>query len=339
MDINIIEKKCTVLLRRALSFEASDILIVPTNEEYSVYFRKYNRRIEIGKIPLILGDKMVSHFKYQSTLDIAEKRKPQSGAFQITEKNNVVSCRISTLPSIFLRESVVIRLMLQNVSSPLEKLCFNSKDATILKNLAHYSHGLIIFSGPTGCGKSTTMYSLLQHCSESLAKHVISLEDPVENNQENLLQIQVNERAGVTYAAGLKAILRHSPDVIMIGEIRDQETAKIAIEAALTGHLVMTTVHAKNSFGCLHRLLDLGVSSTELKQSVLGVATQKLVTLKNDVEDLAAVFELLMEDDLLDAFEALDSGSDYTLSEEKTIHNQIKRGIYNHEILPNALVT
>ena len=123
----------------------------------------------------------------------------------------------------------------------------------------------VFFSGATGSGKTTSLYSLIHHCTTLLHRHVISLEDPVENNQVNLLQIQVNERAGVTYATGLKAILRHSPDVIMIGEIRDKETAHIAIEAALTGHLVLSTIHAKDAVSCLYRLLDLGITLEDLR--------------------------------------------------------------------------
>ena len=134
-----------------------------------------------------------------------------------------------------------------------------------------------MLTGPTGCGKTTTIYSLTAHCVNQLERHVITLEDPVENNHSHLLQIQVNEQSGMTYSAGLKAILRHSPDVIMIGEIRDSETAKIAVQAALTGHLVLTSVHSKDPAGCFYRMMDFGISAEELRQTMVCISAQRLI--------------------------------------------------------------
>lgn len=336
---SIIEKKCIQLLKKGLHFEASDIHLLPINHEYKAYFRKYNQLINIGSIPLAIGEKMISHFKYQSALDISERRRPQSGSFEYREEDSVISCRVSTLPSSIMKESIVIRLMLQNVMKPLEEIAFSEDAAQQLKNIGVKKQGIVIFSGPTGCGKSTTMYSLVNYCSQQLAKHVISLEDPVENNHQQMLQIQVNEKSGVSYEVGLKAILRHSPDVIMIGEIRDRQTAQIAIEAALTGHLVITTIHAKNSFGTLHRLLDLGVSKTELNQTVVSIITQKLVTKNTPDKQLTALFEIMQDEELEHAFHALNEDKMYTLSEEGSINKQILRGVQNETIIPNILTT
>gem|GEM_PF-2584356 len=163
---------------------------------------------------------------------------------------------------------------------------------------------------------------LIHHCTSVLHRHVISLEDPVENNQVNLLQIQVNERAGITYSTGLKAILRHSPDVIMIGEIRDQETAKIAIEAALTGHLVLSTIHAKDSVSCLYRLIDLGVSQEELRQTVIGIVAQILIQIQQQQEGRKALFEILSDDYLAKAIDALKQNFVYELPYLLTLAGQ-----------------
>ncbi|MBQ0137703.1 MAG: Flp pilus assembly complex ATPase component TadA [Kurthia sp.] len=336
---SVVEKKCLQLLQKALDFEATDVHLLPTKEAYSVYFRKYNRSIATGEIPLKLGDKMISHLKYQSGLDISERRRPQSGSFEYVEGVQTISCRVSTLPSVTLNESIIIRLMLQDVAKNLEEIAFSMSAVSKLKKLAQNNQGIIFFCGPTGCGKSTTMYSLLNYCSNQLSKHVISLEDPVENNQNQMLQVQVNEKSGVTYAIGLKAILRHSPDVIMIGEIRDSETAKIAIEAALTGHLVITTIHAKDSFGCLHRLMDLGVSQVELQQTVLSIVTQSLVNKQQENRELTALFEIMDDHLLLEAFDALKHQENFSMPTDETIAYQVTKGVQHGQILANILTT
>lgn len=334
---SIIEKKCIQLLRKGFHFGASDIHLLPMKEHYNAYFRKYNQLISIGEIPLTTGEKMISHFKYQSALDISEKRRPQSGTFEYLENELRISCRVSTLPSSIMRESLVIRLMLQNVAKDLEEIAFSTESAKELEHMVMKKQGIVIFSGPTGCGKSTTMYSLVNYCSQQLSKHVISMEDPVENHHQNMLQIQVNEKSGITYEVGLKAILRHSPDVIMIGEIRDRETAEIAIEAALTGHLVITTIHAKNSFGTLHRLMDLGISKADLYQTVVAIVTQKLVTKNTEERELTALFEIMQDDDLRYAFKALENDESFTEPIQRSIANQILRGVQDEKIIPNIL--
>lgn len=336
---SLIEKKCMQLLNQALELEASDLHMLPTREHYQLFFRKYNRLMAAGEIPLTLGEKMISHFKYQSVLDISEKRRPQSGSFEYITEQKQIACRVSTLPSSTMKESMVVRLMIQNVAKPLQDIVLQIEAAKHLEQIVQAKQGIVLFCGPTGCGKSTTMYALLQYCSKQLSKHVISLEDPVESQQQNMLQIQVNERSGVTYSAGLKAILRHSPDVIMIGEIRDQETAKIAIEAALTGHLVISTIHAKNSFGCLHRLLDLGISKDELEQTILSITTQQLVVENTEQQPLKALYEFLDAAHLQDAFDALKQQQNYQLPLQETIRYKMMCGIEDGGILPNVLTT
>lgn len=322
----IIEQKSIELLQKAYYFGASDLHLMPTNIHYEIYYRKYGQLISAGHLPLDIGDRMISYLKYLSSLDISEKRKPQSGSFEQNFREQQISFRISTLPSVFFRESLVIRIILQNRTLPISELSVFIDSAEQLVQLVEQPQGILFVTGPTGCGKSTTLYSLIHHLATNHHKHIISLEDPVENSQSHLLQIQVNERAGVTYAVGLKAILRHSPDVIMIGEIRDRETAKIAIEAVLSGHLVVTTIHSKDTVGCIYRLLDLGISLEELKQTVLGVVAQRLVHL-NSTNKASAIFELLSGNYLAEAFTAIEKGNSYQLPVEKTLEEQIAKGV------------
>lgn len=315
---SVVETKSGQLLLKAFHFGASDIHLVPTAENYSVSFRKYGKLFPAETIPYDIGDRIISYFKFKSSLDISEKRKPQSGSFQEMLQQQQFSFRVSTLPSFFKRESLVIRLLLQNTSHSISSLCFNQQSATKLIDLVSSRQGLLLFCGATGSGKTTTLYSLVHYCSESLGRHVISLEDPVESSQSQLLQIQVNERAGITYAAGLKAILRHSPDVIMIGEIRDSETAKIAVQASLTGHLVLSTIHAKDSVNCLYRLMDLGITFEEMRQALVGIVGQRLIQPKK-ADERKAIFEVLSDLHLYEAMLMIARGEEYTLPHVETL--------------------
>lgn len=320
---SIIETKTEQLLLKACHFGASDLHLVPTEHNYAIMFRKYGSFIPAGELPNDIGIRIISYFKFLSSLDISEKRKPQSGSFQRVLQDNLFAFRVSTLPSSFAKESLAIRLLRQNYALPLTSLCYTGTAATQLCTLVEQRQGLLLFSGATGSGKTTSLYSLVHYCSTSLARHVISLEDPVESSQEQLLQIQVNERAGVSYATGLKAILRHSPDVIMIGEIRDKETAKIAMEASLTGHLVLSTIHAKDTVNCLYRLLDLGLSLEELRQTLIGVVAQTLIT--TSAEERRALFEILAEPNLSELLLAVQQGEPYRLPSAQTLIGQLQR--------------
>lgn len=324
MDIeSVVENKSIQLLVRAIHFGASDLHILPTTEYYKIHFRKYGKLFPAGNIPFELGDRMISFFKFLSSLDISEKRKPQSGSFQKNIEENIYSFRVSTLPSVYRKESLVIRLLLQNSRHPITSLCLFPNAADKLIQLVSNRQGLLLFCGATGSGKTTSLYSLINYCSETLARQVISLEDPVESNQTQLLQIQVNERAGVTYASGLKAILRHSPDVIMIGEIRDKETAKVAIEAALTGHLVLSTVHSKDTVNCLYRLMDLDISLEEMRQAIIGIVAQCLVQV--DTDERKAIYEILSEFNLVEAIYSTMRGDEYRLPKNETINYQLSK--------------
>ncbi|MGE7794860.1 competence type IV pilus ATPase ComGA [Lysinibacillus fusiformis] len=330
----VVEQKCEQLLLKAYHFGATDLLLVPSYINYRIYFRKYDKLLHAGELPNDLAERMISYYKFLAQLDISERRKPQSGSFQKAMEQQSYAFRVSTLPSVFLKESLIIRLLLQNHSFPLTSLCFFKSSAHKLMELVQNRQGLLFFTGATGSGKSTSLYSLIHYCSTELNRHVISLEDPVENNQANLLQIQVNERAGVTYATGLKAILRHSPDVIMIGEIRDKETAKIAIEASLTGHLVVSTIHAKDSISCLYRLMDLGVSIDELRQTIIGIVAQILFHSSALQDDRLALYEILSDIHLNQAISAILNKGDFQLPYELTLKGQ-KEFVESHYAVTN----
>ncbi|MCM3743347.1 Flp pilus assembly complex ATPase component TadA [Sporosarcina luteola] len=314
---NLIEKKCFELLERAIANKATDIHLVPLQDRYDICFKKNSRLERSGTFPPQLAARMISFYKFLSSLDISDKRKPQSGSFHKKMQNENFSFRVSTIPSIQMKESVVIRIQRHDQIVPLDKLCIEYAWEQKLRRAAEERQGLILLTGPTGSGKTTTIYSLTAHCVNQLERHVISLEDPVENNHSHLLQIQVNERSGMTYAAGLKAILRHSPDVIMIGEIRDSETAKTAVAAALTGHLVLTTVHSKDPEGCFYRMMDFGITPEELRQTVVCISAQRLIRKADG--NIGAVFEIL-QGDLLEAIaDGIISGEHVTVPKEMTI--------------------
>ncbi|WP_369902626.1 competence type IV pilus ATPase ComGA [Bacillus manliponensis] len=274
-----VERFADNLVKEACMLRASDIHIIPRHEEAVVQFRIDRDLLTKYYIAKEFGERLVSHFKFLASMDIGERRKPQNGALQMQIKEADVYLRLSTLPTIYY-ESLVIRIHLQGSTEHLSHLSLFPNTATKLLSFLHHSHGLLIFTGPTGSGKTTTIYSLLEVAKKQGLRRIVTLEDPVEKRKEGLLQIQINEKAGITYAAGLKAILRHDPDIILVGEIRDEETAKIAIRASLTGHLVLTTLHTNDARGAVLRLLDFGVTLQEIEQALLAVAAQRLVELK-----------------------------------------------------------
>lgn len=218
---------------------------------------------------------VINRIKVISNLDISEKRVPQDGRTQVGISGKTIDVRVSILPTYY-GERVVMRILMQSEHIPsLESLGFAKDTTAQFYKLLTHSHGMILVTGPTGSGKSTTLHSFLQHVA-SPDKNIITIEDPVEYNAQNINQIQVNEKVGLTFAAGLRSILRQDPDVVMVGEIRDKETAQIAIQASLTGHLMLSTLHTNDSTSAITRLMDMGVESFLISSTLLGVLAQRL---------------------------------------------------------------
>ncbi|WP_042355162.1 competence type IV pilus ATPase ComGA [Bacillus rubiinfantis] len=258
--------------------QATDIHITPRKNDTLVQIRLTNKLIPRLTLPKEECNRLISHFKFTANMDIGERRRPQSGSIFCDVNGKLMGLRLSTLPSNN-NESLVIRLLPQQEQIPFHQLSLFPTMTRKLLALLKHAHGLIIFTGPTGSGKTTTLYSLLNETAHLFHRNVITLEDPIEKSYDSVLQVQVNEKAGVTYATGLKAILRHDPDIIMVGEIRDAETAKIAVRAALTGHLVLSTMHTRDAKGAVFRLHEFGINWLEVEQTLIAVTAQRLVEL------------------------------------------------------------
>jgi len=219
---------------------------------------------------------IISRIKVISNLDISENRIPQDGRTQIKISGETLDIRGSILPT-FYGERVVMRLLMQSGSVPhIDQLGFPEETIHDMKTLLRSSHGIILVTGPTGSGKTTSLHAFLQEV-ESPELNLITVEDPVEYKSETISQIQVNEKVGLTFAASLRSILRQDPDIIMIGEIRDEETAHIAVRAALTGHLVFSTLHTNSAAATISRLADMGIEPFLISSSLLGIMAQRLV--------------------------------------------------------------
>jgi general secretion pathway protein E len=228
-----------------------------------------------------LAEQVLSRIKIMSELDIAERRVPQDGRFKVSVKGREIDFRVSVMPSIFGEDAVLRVLDKQSLADSirglrLEYLGFSEPSIRALRRLASEPHGMLLVTGPTGSGKTTTLYALITEINRGQDK-VITIEDPVEYQLPGVLQIPVNAKKGLTFARGLRSILRHDPDKIMVGEIRDQETAQIAVQSALTGHLVFTTVHANNVFDVIGRFLHMGVDPYSFVSALNGVVAQRLL--------------------------------------------------------------
>ncbi|WP_051314835.1 competence type IV pilus ATPase ComGA [Alteribacter aurantiacus] len=275
MDVEYWTKK---LLMDAARKHASDVHILPTRQNGIVRFRINGDLLDAHVTTSVLLQKMIAHLKFLSGMDIGERRRPQSSAFEMFLGKQLFSLRLSTFPMTY-SETLVIRLLHQGSPPPLKQLTLFNSQAKELLDLTFVNHGLILLCGPTGSGKTTTLYALMNESIKTERKNVISLEDPVERRHDSFLQMEVNEKAGVNYAQGLRNVLRHDPDVIMIGEIRDEETARMAFRAAMTGHLVLSTLHSSTTTMAVRRLEEFGLSAADISETLLAVTTQTLVKL------------------------------------------------------------
>jgi type IV pilus assembly protein PilB len=264
------------MLERAASDRASDIHVEPEADLLRVRFRVDGLLKESGRFPLRLHAPIISRVKILSGMDISDRRRAQDGRFDFAWRSRQVDVRVSTFPTIF-GENLVMRL-LDKTSGQLKlpDLGMSLDTATKFENAIGQPHGIILVTGPTGSGKTTTLYAVLGALN-SIEKNIITLEDPVEYQLPVVRQCQINPRAEITFASGLRSILRQDPDLLLVGEIRDGETAEIAFQAALTGHLVLSTLHTNDAAGALTRLMDMNVEPFLISSSVIAILAQRLV--------------------------------------------------------------
>ena len=264
------------LLLEAIKEGASDIHIETLERRLVVRFRIDGILREMVEPKRALAPLLVSRIKVMARLDIAEKRLPQDGRVSLRVGGHEVDVRVSTIPSQY-GERVVMRLLDRDATRlGLEKLGMGARDAEVFARLLARPDGMLLVTGPTGSGKTTTLYAALDHLNDK-SRNIMTVEDPIEYSLDGIGQMQVNPRTELTFARGLRAILRQDPDVIMVGEIRDKETAQVAVESAMTGHFVLSTLHTNTAIGAVSRLIDMGVERFLLAPMLAGVVAQRLV--------------------------------------------------------------
>lgn len=263
------------LITQAIVERASDIHIEPQKDCLRIRYRVDGVLQEEQKLPRNIQPGVLSRVKIMAGLDIAERRKPQDGRISLKIENRSIDFRVSSLPTIF-GEKIVLRILDKSSALvPLEKLGFLEDTLKVFNGVINQPYGMVIISGPTGAGKTTTLYSVLNRLNTS-GKNIVTVEDPVEYQLDGLNQVQVNPKADLTFANALRSILRQDPNIVLIGEIRDGETAQIAIEAALTGHLVLATLHTNDAPSVATRLIDMGVEPFLIASSLIGATAQRL---------------------------------------------------------------
>jgi type IV pilus assembly protein PilB len=273
--LNIVEQIDSVV-DEAVDRRASDIHVEPEPDRVRIRLRIDGRMIESRAFPREALSGIVSRIKVLSGLDITERRKPQDGRFTQRSFEQDIDVRVAVIPTVH-GERVTMRLLNMDRSNvDLTKLGMEIETRQAFERLIRRPHGIILISGPTGSGKTTTLYAALQQIND-IDRHIITIEDPVEYKIGGINQVQVDSEYGVTFASALRSILRHDPDVIMVGEVRDVETAHLALEASLTGHLVFATVHTNSAVGALTRLLDMGCEPFLVSSALVGVMAQRLV--------------------------------------------------------------
>jgi len=273
---NKVKRLLNLVLMAAIKEKASDIHFEPFEDEFKMRYRIDGILYEMIPPPKHLAMPIVSRIKVMSNLDIAERRLPQDGRIELMVNNNPVDLRVAVLPTVY-GESVVMRVLdRSNVQLDLEKLGLRTEDLDVFRQLINKPNGIVIVTGPTGSGKTTTLYAALNELNQVDTK-ILTVEDPVEYDIEGLVQIAVNADVGLTFARALRSFLRMDPDIILVGETRDLETAQISVQASLTGHLVFSTLHTNDAPSSIARLLDLGLEPFLVTATLEGIVAQRLV--------------------------------------------------------------
>jgi type II secretory ATPase GspE/PulE/Tfp pilus assembly ATPase PilB-like protein len=269
-------KLLTVVLETAVARRASDIHIEPRRHDLRIRLRIDGRLLELRSAPIDFAASVISRVKVLANLDLGERRLPQDGRATFVVEGRSVEARVSVVPTAF-GEAAVLRILDRvGVHFDLSSLGIAGPESKLLQRAVRAHHGIFFISGPTGSGKTTTLYALLNTLTDA-EKKILSIEDPIEHHFQHVNQVQVAPQIGLTFATALRSFLRQDPDVILVGEVRDHETAAVAIQAAMTGHLVLASVHANDAVRIVPRLLDMGVEPYQLAAALLGSAAQRLV--------------------------------------------------------------
>lgn len=274
-EVSVVEL-VDALVQNAILLGVSDIHLEPNQQHIRVRFRIDGILVEQPPIDRDVSDQVIARFKVLAQVDSTQKRMPQDGKFTFTGGTTPVDIRLSTFPSVW-GEKLVIRILdVAHHLIGLESLGFSSADLVCVTQLVSRAHGFFLVTGPTGSGKTSTLYGILEYLHDP-ARNIVTLEDPVEYSLQGVTQSLIRADAGFTFADGIRSVLRQDPDVIMIGEIRDRETARTAIEAAMTGHMVLSTLHTTDAPGALVRLMDMGIEPYLINAALTGVLAQRLV--------------------------------------------------------------
>lgn len=276
MEINNTGKLAQQLLWQAVELRASDVHVEPLEDGVCVRIRVDGLLQELCRLPLNQYSTLLTQLKVQSGMDIAEKRVPQDGRWQLHGEGRQIDLRLSTLPTINGEKAAIRILHKEQQLLDLSGLGMNEINYRLYRDMYRAANGLLLLTGPTGSGKTTALYATLRELQQD-GLNLVTIEDPVEYKLPGINQVAVNRKAGLDFAAGLRALVRQDPDIIMLGEIRDPETAAMAVQAALTGHLVLSTLHTNSAVGAVARLLDMGVAPYLLAAALRGVMAQRLV--------------------------------------------------------------
>lgn len=270
-----IKEQVNNIIKEAKFLEVTDIHFQPQENIVKLYYRLLGNLVYQKSIDLQTYNKILRYLKFITKLDISVSKMPQDGSFYIKD-NDDIFIRISTIPLIN-SESLVIRMLSDQTEININNVSFYEEDIKVMKEVILEQTGLFIFTGPTGSGKTSTIYSIMDDIAKNNNRKIITIENPVEIINKNLVQVQIDEKIGIDYSASLKSVLRQDPDIIMIGEIRDELTARNVFRAALTGHTVVSTMHTKNIYGVVERFLDFGFLQSEIESILIGISNQRLI--------------------------------------------------------------
>ena len=314
------EKRLLALLRLAIKYNATDIHFTKRYQEVDIEMRIDG---QLKRVKNKFEDyKLIRYLQYLSNLDIGNIMTPQTGQFEMEVDGILLSLRFAIISKLNYSNGV-LRILNSRLKVDADNLSNIERQNNYFKSLLRKDCGLILFSGPTGSGKTTTLYSLLKSVKH---KKIYTIEDPIEVNHDEFVQLSVNEAINFDYAEGIKQILRHDPDIIMIGEIRDEKAAKMAVVAANTGHLVLSTIHTSKASSCISRMVELGVSEDNLYENLICVSNQRMMVNKNNKEKI--VLYEIMDINEIDYFKANKRNSETFINIDRQIEKGIKDGLF-----------